>query len=84
MGAEYLITGGAGFIGSNIAEELARRGESVRILDNFSTGRWGNIATFQDKVEIVEGEPRGERACPPVVHVILVQPDPVSPSITDD
>ncbi|MBS1117281.1 MAG: UDP-glucose 4-epimerase, partial [candidate division NC10 bacterium] len=35
----YLITGGAGFIGSNIAHVLVGRGESVRILDDFSTGR---------------------------------------------
>ena len=35
----YLVTGGAGFIGANIAHELLSRGERVRLLDNFSTGR---------------------------------------------
>ena len=39
----YLVTGGAGFIGSNIVEELLNRGEKVRILDNFSTGKRQNL-----------------------------------------
>src|SRR3989338_4738046 len=39
----YLVTGGAGFIGSNIVEELVRRGESVRVLDNFITGSRQNL-----------------------------------------
>lgn len=43
----YLVTGGAGFIGSNIAEELLIRGESVRILDNFSTGKRQNLDELQ-------------------------------------
>ena len=41
---KYLITGGAGFIGSHIAQNLLERGETVRILDNFSTGKRENIA----------------------------------------
>lgn len=41
--ALYLVTGGAGFIGSNIVEELLKRGEQVRILDNFATGKRENI-----------------------------------------
>lgn len=52
----WLITGGAGFIGSNIAEELVRRGEKVRILDNFSTGKIENIEKFKDKIEIIRGD----------------------------
>ena len=44
--ARYLITGGAGFIGSNIAEELARRGEEVIVLDDLSTGRASNLDAF--------------------------------------
>ena len=40
---KYLITGGAGFIGSHIAQTLLERGETVRILDNFSTGKRENV-----------------------------------------
>jgi UDP-glucose 4-epimerase len=54
----YLVTGGAGFIGSNIVDELVSRGETVRILDDFSTGREENVRRFADKVEIVRGDIR--------------------------
>ena len=40
--ATYVVTGGAGFIGSHIAHELVRRGQRVRIIDNFSTGKHAN------------------------------------------
>ena len=55
---DYLITGGAGFIGSNIAQHLVARGLSVRIFDNFSTGKRENIAAFADKVEVIEDDLR--------------------------
>ena len=55
---KYLVTGGAGFIGSNIVEELVRRGESVRVLDNFSTGKRENLAEFLDGIELIEGDIR--------------------------
>ncbi len=42
----FLITGGAGFIGSNLAEAILTRGAKVRILDDFSTGKMENIAAF--------------------------------------
>jgi UDP-glucose 4-epimerase len=51
----YLVTGGAGFIGSSIAEALLAKGERVRILDDFSTGRRSNVEGFAGKVELVEG-----------------------------
>jgi UDP-glucose 4-epimerase len=54
----YLVTGGAGFIGSNIVAELVKRGERVRVLDNFSTGRRKNIAPFVKHIELVEGDLR--------------------------
>lgn len=56
----YLVTGGAGFIGSHIAEALVERGDRVRVLDNFSTGRHRNLAPIADKVEVVEGDIREE------------------------
>ena len=52
----YLITGGAGFIGSNIAEELVKRGHKVRILDNFSTGSRENLASIANQIEIIDGD----------------------------
>ena len=53
--ARYLVTGGAGFIGSSIAEELLSKGEKVRILDDFSTGRRSNVESLKGDVEVVEG-----------------------------
>ena len=54
----YLVTGGAGFIGSHIVEELIRRRERVRVLDNFSTGRRENLAPFLEHIELIEGDLR--------------------------
>jgi len=54
----FLITGGGGFIGSNIVEELLRRGQRVRVLDNFSTGRRENLAPFAADIELHEGDIR--------------------------
>jgi len=54
----FLVTGGAGFIGSNIVAELVRRGERVRVLDNFATGKRENIAPFLSQVELIEGDLR--------------------------
>jgi len=54
----YLVTGGAGFIGSNIVEELLRRKEKVRVLDNFATGKQENLEAFRGAIELVEGDIR--------------------------
>ena len=54
----YLITGGAGFIGANLAHELVRRGARVRVLDNFATGRRGNLTGLADRIEVIEGDLR--------------------------
>jgi nucleoside-diphosphate-sugar epimerase len=69
----YLITGGAGFIGSNLAEALVRDGERVRILDNFTTGSMDHLKGFRDRIDIVEGDIRDyelvKRAMKDVVYV---------------
>jgi UDP-glucose 4-epimerase len=54
----YLVTGGAGFIGSHIVDEVLLRGNGVRVLDNFSTGRRENIAHALKDIELVEGDIR--------------------------
>jgi UDP-glucose 4-epimerase len=54
----YLITGGAGFIGANLAHALVARGDPVRILDDFSTGRAENLRGIEDRIEIVRGDIR--------------------------
>ena len=53
---KVLVTGGAGFIGSNLVRALLERGDDVRVLDNFSTGNRGNLEGLD--IEIVEGELR--------------------------
>ncbi|MCK6541068.1 SDR family oxidoreductase [bacterium] len=55
---KYLVTGGAGFIGSNIVEGLVKRGDSVRVLDNFSTGKRSNLLPFLEQIELIEGDIR--------------------------
>ncbi len=52
----YLITGGAGFIGSNIAARLVKDKKQVRIIDNFSTGKMENIAEFSNDIEIINAD----------------------------
>jgi nucleoside-diphosphate-sugar epimerase len=54
----YLVTGGAGFIGSHIARKLVTLGENVRILDNFSTGRRRNLDGVEPAITLIEGDIR--------------------------
>lgn len=54
----YLVTGGAGFIGSHIAEALLRRGDRVRVLDNLMTGKLENLAHIASEIEFIEGDIR--------------------------
>jgi UDP-glucose 4-epimerase len=70
-----LVTGGAGFIGSNLVEELLARGHAVRLLDNFSSGQRRNLAGVERDVDIVEGDLRSYervhhavRGCEVVFH----------------
>ena len=65
----YLVTGGAGFIGSNIVEELLRRGDSVKVLDDFSEGKQENLDFVKDlhfsnsSYEVIKGDIRDIDAC---------------------
>lgn len=54
----YLVTGGAGFIGSNLVAELLARGETVRVLDNFAAGSRQNLEPFGERIEMIEGDIR--------------------------
>ena len=53
---KYLVTGGAGFIGSHIATALVQRGDEVRVFDNLSTGRLENLAHLKGKLEFIQGD----------------------------
>jgi UDP-glucose 4-epimerase len=63
----YLVTGGAGFIGSNTVDELVRRGHSVAVLDDLSSGKEQNLAHVRDRIDFFQGsitDPQMlERAC---------------------
>jgi nucleoside-diphosphate-sugar epimerase len=52
----YLVTGGAGFIGSNLVEALLDGGHAVRVLDNFSTGKRENLSDFNGQIDLIEGD----------------------------
>jgi UDP-glucose 4-epimerase len=54
--ALYLVTGGAGFIGSNLVRQVLARGDNVRVLDNFSTGKRENIDEVGSQIDLVEGD----------------------------
>ena len=59
----YLVTGGAGFIGSNIVYELVQRGKTVRVLDDFSTGRRTNLTDVLEDIELMEGDLQDLQTC---------------------
>jgi UDP-glucose 4-epimerase len=73
---KFLVTGGAGFIGSNICRRLVSEGCFVRVVDNLLTGKRSNLAEIIDKIEFIEadmGEPEVARAAMKEIDVVLHQ-----------
>ena len=64
----YLVTGGAGFIGSQVAEALVKRGDRVKVLDNFFTGKRENLASIEGGIELIEGDVRDATLCQEVLE----------------
>ena len=60
---DFLVTGGAGFIGSHLVERLCSAGASIRVLDNLSTGKRDNLRPFLDKIEMIEGNIADPQVC---------------------
>lgn len=69
---KYLVTGGAGFIGSSIAHRLVQDGHDVTILDNLCTGKRENMAAFIDDVRFVEGDVADEAATADAINGVEV------------
>ncbi|MDD4879140.1 MAG: SDR family oxidoreductase [Candidatus Omnitrophica bacterium] len=92
--ARYLVTGGAGFIGSNIVDELVRRREEVKVLDDFSSGKKKNLENVSGNIELIEGDIRDPSAlkkalkgCDYVIHQAALRSVPKSledPKLYDD
>jgi UDP-N-acetylglucosamine/UDP-N-acetyl-alpha-D-glucosaminouronate 4-epimerase len=81
----YLVTGGAGFIGSNMVGELVRRGETVRVLDNLATGHMENLAPLKQQIAWHEADIRNLESIRPdfegvdyVIHLAAVPSVPRS------
>jgi nucleoside-diphosphate-sugar epimerase len=79
----YLVTGGAGFIGSNIVEELLKRSHEVRVVDNLITGKRENIEPVLDKIEFLEEDIRDYETCRRAVSKVdFVLHQAALPSVT--
>ena len=77
----YLVTGGAGFIGSHIAETLVGRGETVRVLDNLSTGKRENLASFAGRRRVRRRRHPRPRDLPPGRRGGGLRPPPGRPAL---
>ena len=61
--SRFLVTGGAGFIGSHITEALIKKGHSVRVLDNFSSGKESNLSRVIQDIELMRADIRSQGSC---------------------
>ena len=72
--ARYLVTGGAGFIGSHVVDRLVSDGHQVRVLDDLSSGKLENLTSVRDRIEFIQGDIRdrqvGARACQGIEFII--------------
>ena len=59
----FLVTGGAGFIGSHIVEALVKQGQYVRVLDNFSSGKMHNLKGLEKKIDLIKGDICSKSTC---------------------
>lgn len=86
--AHVLVTGGAGFIGSNLATALVDRGHHVRVFDDFSSGYRANLKHIANQIEVVEGDMRDplscERACRDMEFVLHEAAIPSVPKSVDN
>ena len=86
--ASYLVTGGAGFIGSHVVEKLLQEGENVRVIDNFSTGKKENLEPFSQKIELIDADIKDmvsvKRAVNDVDYVVHVAAQRSVPLSIDD
>ena len=60
---KWLVTGGAGFIGSNLVHELLHRGDEVRVVDNLITGKLKNLEEIKNDIDFIKGDLREEDVC---------------------
>lgn len=64
----YLVTGGAGFIGSHITETLVKQGKRVRVIDDLSSGTLANLKGFSNRIEFIKGDIRDKRVVARAMH----------------